>query len=73
MAVSQDRRCGEDRFVKSLDQLEKSTLQSVPENEWWEAGPVWQKVWEQQLAALRERIAAARTRLGELAKRAQEN
>jgi hypothetical protein len=60
-----------DRLVSSLDQLEKSTLQSMPENEWWEAGPVWQRVWAQQFAALRERIAAARSRLEELAELAR--
>ena len=52
-----------DRLVESLDQLQSSTLESVPEQEWWEAGPVWQKVWSQQFAALGERIAAARSRL----------
>jgi hypothetical protein len=60
-----------DRLVSSLDQLETSTLESIPENEWWEAEPVWRKVWAQQLAALGERIDAARSRLRELAKQAR--
>ena len=61
-----------ERLVKSLDQLQSSSLESPPENEWWEAGPVWQKVWSQQLAALGERIDAARSRLSALADRARE-
>lgn len=61
-----------DRLVKSLDQLQSSSLKSEPEQEWWEAGPVWQKVWSQQLAALGERIDAARSRLRALADRARE-
>jgi vancomycin resistance protein YoaR len=62
-----------DRLVTSLDQLEKSTLESVGENEWWEAEPAWRKVWAQQFAALKERIAEARSRLEELAAQARVN
>jgi hypothetical protein len=61
-----------ERLVKSLDQLQSSSLESPPENEWWEAGPVWQQVWARQIAALGERIEAARSRLRELANRARD-
>jgi hypothetical protein len=61
-----------ERLVKSLDQLQSSSLESAPENEWWEAGPVWQQVWTRQLAALNVRVEAARSRLRELASQARQ-
>jgi hypothetical protein len=42
----------------------------VPEQEWFEAGAVWTQAWARQLAALNERIEAARSRLRELAAQA---
>jgi hypothetical protein len=56
-----------DRFLGALDQLQRASLESTPEQEWWEAGPVWEKTWTRQLAALGERIDAARSRLRALA------
>ena len=56
-----------ERFVGALDALERSSLDSSPEQELWESGPVWQRAWDRQLAALAERIDAARSRLRELA------
>lgn len=60
-----------DRLTKALDQLQSSTLESMPENENWEAGPVWRQLFTSQLAALGERIAAARQRLAALADEAR--
>jgi hypothetical protein len=62
-----------ERLTQSLDQLQSSTLSAVPENENWEAGPGWMKVFADQLTALSERIAAARERLEHLAEQAGEN
>jgi hypothetical protein len=59
-----------ERLTGALDALQKSTLESVPEQEWFESGLVWQRVWARQLAALGERIDAARNRLRELASQA---
>jgi hypothetical protein len=62
-----------DRLNQSLDQLQSSTLESIPENENWEAGPVWMQVFARQLAELAERIGAARSRLIDLATQAKAN
>ena len=59
-----------ERFVGALDGLQRATLESSPEQEGWETGPVWQREWQAQLAALGERIEAARSRLRALAAQA---
>jgi hypothetical protein len=56
-----------ERLIGALDDLQRSSLESVAELEIWESGAVWRRSWAAQLAALGQRIDEARARLRELA------
>jgi hypothetical protein len=55
------------RLVQGLEHLAHATLEESPEQEWWETGPVWERTWKSQLAALEGRINEARKKLDALA------